>query len=79
MIISCPKETKPQEGRVGVTPAGAAEFVSRGHRVIIEKDAGKASGFTDEEYIDAGAEICADAKKVFADADMVIKVKELQP
>lgn len=74
MLIGCSKEIKNQEFRVGLTPANVADYVSAGHKVIIEKGAGEGSGFTDEEYKKAGAEI-GDKKRVF-EADLIIKVKE---
>ena len=76
MIIGCPKEIKAQEGRVGLTPAGADALVRAGHTVYMEHNAGIIAGFTDEEYIAVGAQILAEAKEVFAIADMIIKVKE---
>ncbi|MBV7408354.1 alanine dehydrogenase [Maritimibacter sp. DP1N21-5] len=78
MLIGCPKEIKPQEYRVGVTPAAAGEAVSHGHEVIIETQAGQGSGFTDEDYRAVGATIVSTAEEVFARADMVVKVKEPQ-
>ena len=80
MRIGCPKEIKPQEGRVGLTPAGVDAFVRAGHTVYMEQGAGLGSGFTDAEYTAVGAEILPDAKSVFDTADMIIKVKEpLEP
>ena len=79
MKIGCPKEIKNQEYRVGMTPAAALEAVSRGHSVIIETNAGTGSGFSNEDYIAAGAVIVDTAAEVFATADMVVKVKEPQP
>lgn len=76
MIIGCPKEIKSQEGRVGLTPAGAEAFIQAGHVVYIQKNAGIASGFPDEEYVAAGAEILETAKEVYDYSDMIIKVKE---
>ncbi len=78
MKIGCPKEIKPQEFRVGVTPNAAMEAVAHGHEVLIETGAGVGAGFTDEDYIAAGAEIIATAAEVFAKADMIVKVKEPQ-
>ncbi|MHC0052358.1 alanine dehydrogenase [Actibacterium sp. D379-3] len=78
MIIGCPKEIKPQEYRVGMTPHAATEAVSHGHTVLIETGAGAGSGFGDEAYIAAGAEIVDTAEAVFARADMIVKVKEPQ-
>ncbi|TDT73958.1 alanine dehydrogenase [Litoreibacter halocynthiae] len=78
MIIGCPKEIKPQEFRVGVTPNAAREAVAHGHTVLIETGAGLGAGFDDAAYIDAGAQIEATAKDLFAKADMIVKVKEPQ-
>ncbi|WP_295313645.1 alanine dehydrogenase [Roseobacter sp.] len=79
MIIGCPKEIKPQEFRVGMTPNAAGEAVAHGHRVLIETGAGKGAGFEDSDYTDAGAEIAGTAADVFSTADMIVKVKEPQP
>ncbi|WP_372800021.1 alanine dehydrogenase [Paracoccus seriniphilus] len=79
MKIGCPKEIKPQEFRVGLTPAATAEAVLRGHEVIIETEAGTGSGFTDEDYIAVGARIAGTARDVFEQAEMIVKVKEPQP
>ena len=79
MKIGCPKEIKPQEFRVGITPNAAHEAVQNGHSVIIETSAGVGSGFSDEDYIAAGASIIDTAEEVFAAADMIVKVKEPQP
>jgi alanine dehydrogenase len=78
MKIGCVREIKPQEFRVGMTPAAVQEAVARGHQVLIEAGAGVGSGFTDEDYTAAGAQIVADAAGVFAAAEMVVKVKEPQ-
>lgn len=78
MLIGCPKEIKPQEYRVGLTPAAAHEAVVHGHRVIVETGAGLGAGFDDAAYIAAGAEIIATPEEVFARADMIVKVKEPQ-
>ncbi|WP_103173128.1 alanine dehydrogenase [Paracoccus sp. SY] len=78
MKIGCPREIKPQEFRVGLTPAAATEAVSRGHGVIVESGAGLGAGFTDDDYAAAGASIAPDAKSVFDAADMIVKVKEPQ-
>ena len=78
MHIGCPKEIKPQEFRVGLTPAAAQEAVANGHTVTVETAAGMGAGFTDEDYIAAGAKIAATAAEVFAAADMIVKVKEPQ-
>ncbi len=76
MIIGVPKEIKNNENRVALTPAGTKELVKRGHTVYIEKAAGAGSGFTDEEYIQAGARIIDQAAEVYQQAEMIIKVKE---
>src|SRR4051794_3159525 len=76
MIIGVPKEIKNNENRVALTPAGVVSYVQAGHKVIIEAGAGLGSAFTDEEYKDAGAEMIAEASDVWAQADMVMKVKE---
>tara|TARA_R110002096_G_scaffold8802_3_gene35769 strand:+ start:19590 stop:20708 length:1119 start_codon:yes stop_codon:yes gene_type:complete len=78
MIIGCPTEIKNQEYRVGITPAAAAEAVSRGHTVLMQAGAGMGSGFTDAEYTDIGAGIVDTAEQVFAQAEMIVKVKEPQ-
>lgn len=76
MIIGVSKEIKNNENRVGLTPAGTEALVKAGHKVLIEKDGGVGSGFSDESYIAVGAEIVADKKKLFDDAEMIVKVKE---
>jgi alanine dehydrogenase len=79
MKIGCPKEIKPQEFRVGMTPNAAREAVVHGHSVMIEANAGVGAGFADADYVAAGATIIATAEEVFAKADMIVKVKEPQP
>jgi alanine dehydrogenase len=76
MIIGVPKEIKNNENRVAVTPAGAQEFIRKGHTVYIQTKAGEGSGFNDQEYIGAGAKILPKAEDVFSMAEMIIKVKE---
>ena len=76
MIIGVPKEIKTNENRVAVTPAGVAELKKHGHRVCVQATAGEGSGFSDEEYVRAGAEIMPTAEATFAIAEMVMKVKE---
>jgi len=76
MIIGVPKEIKNNENRVAITPAGVVSMVSAGHKVLVEKGAGVGSGFTDEEYKKAGAEIIESAADVWSGAEMVMKVKE---
>jgi alanine dehydrogenase len=79
MKIGCPKEIKPQEFRVGMTPDAAREAIAHGHDVFIETNAGTGSGFTDADYTAVGAKILGTADEVFAKADMIVKVKEPQP
>jgi alanine dehydrogenase len=76
MIIGVPKEIKEQEQRVALLPSGTNQLTRRGHSVVVEKDAGVGSGYPDQEYAKAGAEIVEQAKDVFARADMIVKVKE---
>jgi len=78
MRIGVPKEVKNHEYRVGMTPPGVFELTRRGHDVVIETNAGRAIGIDDPDYIEVGATIAPDAASVFADADMVVKVKEPQ-
>ncbi|MGR3524430.1 MAG: alanine dehydrogenase [Paracoccaceae bacterium] len=78
MKIGCPKEIKPQEFRVGMTPNAAMEAVAHGHQVMIETGAGVGAGFADADYVAAGAVIIGTAAEVFAQADMIVKVKEPQ-
>jgi alanine dehydrogenase len=79
VLIGIPEEIKNHEYRVGMTPAGVGELVAHGHRVLVETDAGKAIGFSNEDYRERGADIAASAAEVFAAAEMIIKVKEPQP
>jgi alanine dehydrogenase len=78
MRIGVPKEIKVHEYRVGMTPAGVAEAVHRGHDVLVETGAGLGIGVEDDAYTQAGAEIASDAQAVFAAADLIVKVKEPQ-
>jgi alanine dehydrogenase len=78
MIIGVPKEIKTEENRVAVTPTGVAGFVARNHRVLIQKDAGGGSGLTDRAYQSAGATLIGSADEIWAQADMIMKVKEPQ-
>ena len=78
MKIGCPKEIKPQEFRVGLTPNAAMEAVAHGHEVLVETGAGVGAGFADADYVAAGAVIIGTAAEVFAKADMIVKVKEPQ-
>ncbi|MEK3807342.1 alanine dehydrogenase [Metabacillus sp. SLBN-84] len=78
MIIGVPGEIKNNENRVALTPGGVTQFTAAGHKVIVQKDAGIGSGFTDVDYAAAGAVIAEDVKDVWA-AEMVMKVKEPLP
>ena len=78
MHIGCPTEIKPQEFRVGVTPNAAREAIAHGHSVTVQTGAGAGAGFTDDDYIAAGAKIAGNAADIFASADMIVKVKEPQ-
>lgn len=79
MIIGIPKEIKNNENRVAITPAGVVQLINAGHKVVIEANAGIGSGFTDEEYKQAGAEIVERASEVWEIAEMILKVKEPLP
>lgn len=80
MNVGVPKETKPYENRVAMTPSGVVALVRAGHQVFVERDAGKGSGFDDVDYTGAGARILPGPADVFATADLVMKVKEpLEP
>jgi alanine dehydrogenase len=78
MKIGCPKEIKPQEFRVGLTPNAAGEAIRHGHDVLVEKNAGLGAGFDDEAYESVGATIVTTAEEVFGEAEMIVKVKEPQ-
>ena len=75
MLIGIPKEIKNNENRVALTPAGVHSLVGRGHRVLIETNAGLGSGFTDADYQKQGAEVVPTAGQAWA-AELVVKVKE---
>ncbi|MBR3348632.1 MAG: alanine dehydrogenase [Solobacterium sp.] len=79
MKIGCVKEIKNNEFRVGLTPDNVKSYVSAGHTVMIEAGAGIGSGFADREYEEAGARIVSDPKEIWADVDMMVKVKEPLP
>ncbi len=80
MIIGVPKEIKNNENRVGMTPAGVAELVKRGHTVYVQATAGINSGFSDEDYVAVGARILPTIEETYAIAEMIVKVKEpIQP
>jgi alanine dehydrogenase len=76
MIIGVPKEIKNNENRVALTPAGVISFINAGHKVLIEQDAGVGSGFTNADYVHAGAEIVELAADVWSQSEMIMKVKE---
>jgi len=76
MIIGVPKEIKTHENRVALLPGGVTKMKRNGHDVMIEKGAGKGSGFPDEQYIEAGAEIIEDVDKLWEKSEMIMKVKE---
>lgn len=79
MQIGCLKEIKKHEYRVGLTPSDVKSYISRGHQVIIQKNAGVEAGFTDAEYEKAGARMESELKRIFDNCDMIIKVKEPLP
>src|ERR1700750_1489105 len=79
MTIGIPKEIKEQEQRVGLLPSTAQTLVGHGHTVLVQKNAGVGSGYPDEEYSKAGAQIVESAQEIFQQADMIVKVKEPLP
>jgi alanine dehydrogenase len=79
MRVGVPKEIKVHEYRVGLTPEAAREYVSAGHEVLVETNAGAGISATDQAYETAGARIVATAAEIFAKAEMIVKVKEPQP
>ena len=76
MILGVPKEVKNNENRVALTPSGVRELARNGHRVYVQSSAGEESGFTDDMYLEAGAEMLSDIQSIYQSADMIIKVKE---
>ena len=76
MIIGVPKEIKNNENRVGLTPAGVSAMVKAGHQLFVQATAGNGSGFSDDEYVHAGANILPTIEEIYAKAEMIIKVKE---
>lgn len=76
MKIGIPKEIKAQEARVAITPGGVLEFIKKGHTVFIQTNAGNNSGFSDLDYVNAGAVILPDISSVYQQSEMIIKVKE---
>ncbi|HEX5392343.1 MAG TPA: alanine dehydrogenase [Rhodocyclaceae bacterium] len=79
MRVGVPKEIKNHEYRVGLTPSGAHELFHSGHEVWIERNAGAAIGYTDDHYVAVGARIAETAREIYAEAEMIVKVKEPQP
>ena len=79
MKVGVPTEIKPDEYRVAITPAGVREMVEHGHEVLIEAGAGEGSAIADADYEAQGARIAPDAAAVFAEAEMILNVKEPQP
>lgn len=79
MIIGVPKESKSQEHRVALLPSAAYQLVQRGHRVLVQEQAGVGAGYADADYAKAGATLHAHAREVFEPADLIVKVKEPQP
>ncbi len=79
MIVGSPKEIKVEEYRVGLVPSGARSLVRAGHEVVVESGAGLGAGYSDDDYIQAGAEVLPKASQVWERAEMIVKVKEPQP
>jgi alanine dehydrogenase len=79
LVVGVPKEIKNNENRVALTPGGAGMLQMSGHRVLVEAGAGIGSGFSDEDYKQEGATIIAHAAEVWAQSDMIMKVKEPLP
>ncbi len=76
MIVGVPKEIKPLEKRVGMTPGGCEMMIRNGHTVVVQRGAGEGSGFADERYTTVGVQMVETAEEVYAQADMIVKVKE---
>ncbi len=76
MIVGIPTEVKDRENRVSITPGGVTELAAHGHRVLVEAGAGEGSGFLDDAYLQAGAEIIPSHAAVFDQSDLIVKVKE---
>src|SRR5688572_11916518 len=79
MIIGVPREIKEQEHRVALLPSAAYQLIKRGHKVIVERKAGAGAGYPDEDYEKAGATLVEDHAAVFAQAELIVKVKEPLP
>ena len=78
MIIGVPKEIKLQEHRIGLTPDSVKVLHDKGHKVLIQTNGGLEAGFTDEDYKNSGALIYENAKDIFKDSEIIVKVKEPQ-
>jgi alanine dehydrogenase len=78
MRVGVPKEIKSNEHRVGLTPTAVGEYVAHGHEVVVEQGAGLGAGYSDEDFVRAGATIEPSTERVFEDAELIIKVKEPQ-
>ena len=78
MKIGVPKEIKPQENRIGLTPDSVKTLVSEGHEVLVENNGGFEAGFENDQYLKAGAKIADSAADIFNDAEIIVKVKEPQ-
>src|SRR4051812_16679923 len=76
MQIGVPKEIKDHEDRVGLVPSSVAELVHHGHEVLVERSAGVGAGLGDDQYVAAGARIVDKAEEIFAQSEMIVKVKE---
>ena len=78
MKIGVPKEIKPQEHRIGLTPESVKTLISEGHEVLVENNGGFEAGFENDQYTSVGAKIVNNAEDIFNDADIIVKVKEPQ-
>ena len=78
MKIGVPKEIKPQEHRIGLTPESVKTLISEGHEVLVENNGGFEAGFENDQYTSVGAKIIDKAEDIFNDADIIVKVKEPQ-
>ena len=76
MKIGVPKEIKPQENRIGLTPESVKDLISHGHEVLVETNGGYEAGFENEQYETAGARIVSNAEDIFNDSEIIVKVKE---
>ena len=76
MKIGVPKEIKPQENRIGLTPESVKDLISDGHEVLVENNGGYEAGFENNQYEAAGAKIASRAEDIFNDSEIIVKVKE---